>query len=107
MTADSQITEWGNSVYISSNFVAPAAADVTYGYEQARASAVPPDDSITPAMLDADDDADKEAFRTRLDVDDSADWAVAGSSDLVPVSKLVVNPEDAVDGHFVRVDSSW
>ena len=106
VTADSQIAEWGNHVYISSSFVAPADADVTYGYEQARASAIPGEDSITPDMLDADTDSDKEAFRTRIDVtDDIADWAEAGSSDLVPVSKLVVNPEDAVDGHFVRVDS--
>ena len=39
VTADGQIAEWDGGVYVSSNYVAPTAADTTYGYERARAYA--------------------------------------------------------------------
>ena len=67
VTGDGQIAEWAKTVAISSNFAAPAAGHVSYGYEPARASTPPPDDSITPAMLDADTETQQAAFRTRLD----------------------------------------
>ena len=53
VTENSQIAEWENGVWISSNFVAPVTSDVTYGYERARAFATSQLDSVTQAEAEA------------------------------------------------------
>ena len=51
VTADGQIAEWDGGVYISSNYVAPLSADVTYGYERART--VGADGGLSQTQVDA------------------------------------------------------